>query len=153
MQMTNPAYYVATTRLHVTREQARQIDSAVKAIDPRAEFVRHYSSGNPLHGWIEMPNDGQAETNDRKLNARKMRDAMLAILHDLSSRCICYRTYDSSAGTMGARWPSSIDTAEFWRGQTYACHSGCDGFISVLDSAGHVNHFTNAAFATIFRHA
>ena len=59
MQTSNPSHYVATTRLNVSREQARQIDAAVKAIDSRAEFVRHYAAGNALHGWIEITRDNK----------------------------------------------------------------------------------------------
>lgn len=58
MPPSTTEFFVWTTKLHVTREQARQIDEAIKRIDSSADFVRHYAPGNDTHGWIARPNDG-----------------------------------------------------------------------------------------------
>lgn len=69
---------------------------------------------------------------------------------ELEAACVCHRTYDSSAGP---RRSPRLETAEFWHGETYACHSGCDGHVSVRDRFGRVQSLPNAAFAAYLRHA
>lgn len=39
------SHFVWTTQAHVSRTAAAKINKAIKHIDPEAEFVRHYATG------------------------------------------------------------------------------------------------------------
>ena len=74
------SYFIWSTQKHITEVQAAEINSAIKAIQNDADFVRHYAPGNPTHGWIERPNDGTNDYNyQRELN-RKCAEAAKKIL-------------------------------------------------------------------------
>jgi hypothetical protein len=75
-ETTMTEYIAWTTTTQVSKTAAEQIRSAVAAIDPSMDFVRHYAAGNDIHGWLVRPNNGSNDYNHvRERTARCIAEA------------------------------------------------------------------------------
>lgn len=74
------SHFLWTTRKNVTKAKARQVNKAVKAVDPSMHFIRHAAPGNAVRGWLERPNDGtnnQPATRARSAECIKIARSIL----------------------------------------------------------------------------
>lgn len=85
-----------------------------------------------------------ATTADEMRTARSTAEKLAKVF---DSTCECSRTMDSAEGP---GHPARKASAFFWKGETYACRSGTDGQVRVLDRNGTIHYLPNAGFDRFF---